>query len=64
LEKKSGGREKGESDEKQHYRKGKAGDWKEHFTREVTEIFLREAGPLASDVGYSPTERHLQSMNE
>lgn len=62
FEKKSGGREKGESNEKQHYRKGKSGDWAGHFTREVAETFLREAGSLASDVGYSSTEDHLQKL--
>lgn len=62
FEKKSGGREKGESDEKHHYRKGKSGDWTGHFTREVAETFLREAGSLASDVGYSSTEDHLQKL--
>lgn len=63
FKKKSGGRDKGVTDEKNHYRKGKAGDWREHFTQEVTQTFLREAGPLAFDLGYSSTEKHLQGLS-
>jgi hypothetical protein len=63
FSKKSGGRKKGEQNVKKHYRRGKAGDWKNHFDHKVTATFLREAGTLAEDLGYAPTENHLSASS-
>jgi len=35
-----------------HYRKGKAGDWADHFTPAVCDFFLHETGDLLSRLGY------------
>lgn len=48
----AGGRKKGESDEKSHYRKGEAGDWVNHFTPEHVEHFKRTYGDLVQKLGY------------
>ena len=52
FEKKTKGRAKGEADVKSHYRKGKAGDWRNHFTPDHAAAFKGRFGTLASDLGY------------
>jgi len=52
FEKKAKGRGKGESDVKSHYRKGKAGDWRNHFTRRHVEAFKQRFGALVEDLTY------------
>jgi hypothetical protein len=48
----AGGRKEGQTDEKSHYRKGVAGDWKNHFTPEHVAHFKQVYGDLAERLGY------------
>ncbi|MEZ4695548.1 MAG: sulfotransferase domain-containing protein [Rhodothermales bacterium] len=52
FEKTSGGRKKGIEDPKSHYRKGVAGDWKNHFTPEHCRAFLKRFDGLLQVTGY------------
>lgn len=54
FEKKTGGREKGEVNVNSHYRKGVAGDWVNHFSREHAEYFLDQFGEILIQTGYEP----------
>jgi lipopolysaccharide transport system ATP-binding protein len=46
------GRKLGEEDVMSHGRKGVAGDWKNHFTRQMAELFHARYGDLLKDTGY------------
>jgi len=48
----SGGRKAGEEDLQAHERKGICGDWKNHFTPRVTNVFLERHGELLARAGY------------
>lgn len=48
----SGGRQRGEEDKSNFYRKGEVGDWRNHFDDECVEVFKRCAGDLAVELGY------------
>lgn len=48
----SGGRKSGEEDVKSHYRKGVAGDWREHFTPKITRRFKERFGEVLIMTGY------------
>jgi LPS sulfotransferase NodH len=52
FEKLSKGRERGQEDPSSFYRKGVAGDWKNHFTEEDRRVFKEEAGELLIRLGY------------
>jgi hypothetical protein len=52
FEQLSGGRTKGEEASSSFYRKGIAGDWKNHFTEEDRRVFKEEAGELLIRLGY------------
>jgi lipopolysaccharide transport system ATP-binding protein len=52
FEKLSGGRPNGVEDPASHYRKGVAGDWKNHFTPRVTARFKERFGDLLIATGY------------
>jgi hypothetical protein len=52
FEKLSRGRERGQEDPSSFYRKGVAGDWKNHFTEEDRRVFKEEAGELLIRLGY------------
>jgi Sulfotransferase family len=52
FEKLSKGRERGQEDPSSFYRKGIAGDWRNHFTKEDRRIFKEEAGELLIRLGY------------
>jgi hypothetical protein len=52
FEKLSRGRERGQEDPSSFYRKGVAGDWRNHFTEEDRRIFKEEAGELLIRLGY------------
>jgi hypothetical protein len=52
FEKLSRGRERGVEDPTSFYRKGIAGDWKNHFTEEDRRVFKEEAGELLIRLGY------------
>jgi hypothetical protein len=53
FEKKAKGRDKGESDVKSHYRKGKAGDWRNHFTERHVSAFEEMFGDIVWRLGYA-----------
>ena len=53
YEKHAGGRGKGETDEKSHYRKGQANDWQNHFEDVHVEAFKDRYGDLVERLGYS-----------
>ncbi len=46
------GRQQGTEDIKSHYRKGVAGDWKNHFTPEISSQFSSTTGDLLTVLGY------------
>jgi hypothetical protein len=46
------GRERGEEDRKRFYRKGIAGDWKNHFGNEDKRVFKEIAGDMLIRLGY------------
>lgn len=46
------GRHRGEEDIANHYRKGVAGDWRNHFTDRVTDAFKKRFGQVLIDTGY------------
>lgn len=46
------GRKKGEEDVTAHHRKGKVGDWKNHFTEKITAKFKEQCGELLVATGY------------
>ena len=48
----SAGRERGQQDTKSFFRSGVAGDWKKHFTPEVTKKFKSVAGRFLVEFGY------------
>jgi len=48
------GREAGQEDRSHFIRKGVAGDWVNHFTRESAELFDRLAGDVLIELGYEP----------
>ncbi|TVQ60374.1 MAG: hypothetical protein EA379_08260 [Phycisphaerales bacterium] len=47
------GRSAGQEDKAKFHRKGKAGDWTNHFTREAAEIFDRHCGGALIQAGYA-----------
>jgi hypothetical protein len=57
FEQLSGGRPQGEEDSSSFYRKGIAGDWKNHFTEEDRRVFNEEAGELLIRLGYEEGPR-------
>ena len=52
----SGGRQRGEEDLNMHERKGIAGDWKNHFTPEIRQIFAEQYGDLLIKTKYEQDE--------
>lgn len=42
-----------------HYRKGKAGDWRNHFDDEIYEAFLAETGDLVEILGYPARDQSV-----
>jgi hypothetical protein len=52
FEQLSGGRTQGEEASSSFYRKGIAGDWKNHFTEKDRRVFKEEAGELLIQLGY------------
>ncbi len=53
FEKLAGGRKKGSEDPNSHYRKGKAGDWVNHFTPDHLSYFERNYGGILERMGYA-----------
>ncbi|WP_411845349.1 sulfotransferase domain-containing protein [Roseibacillus persicicus] len=56
FERLSGGRKPGEVNTNSHYRSGKHGDWKEHFTPEVVSVFKSRFPTAVSSLGYEKDE--------
>ena len=52
----SGGRERGEESGSSFQRKGQAGDWKNHFTPAITEVYRRVLGEFLVEFGYERSE--------
>jgi hypothetical protein len=52
FEQLTGGREKGKENPRSHYRKGKPGDWKNHFNKEHKTYFKKHFGELLVKLGY------------
>lgn len=52
FERLSGGRKPGEADSGSFFRKGVAGDWRQHFTPEATARFKEVAGDFLIESGY------------
>jgi hypothetical protein len=52
FETKTAGREAGKEDVKSHYRKGKAGDWRNHFTPDHVAAFKERHNELLIRLGY------------
>ncbi len=48
----AGGRKQGEEDVKSHFRKGRAGDWKNHFTDEHKALFKELYPDILAKLGY------------
>jgi len=48
----SGGRTRGEDEEGSFFRKGVSGDWENHFTPSLKELFKEKAGQALIDFGY------------
>jgi len=53
FDKLTDGRSKGEADPNSHLRKGKPGDWKNHFTDRVLEAFEETYDDIVAELGYS-----------
>ncbi|OGW56187.1 MAG: hypothetical protein A3D21_03710 [Nitrospirae bacterium RIFCSPHIGHO2_02_FULL_42_12] len=52
FEKLSKGRKQGEENQRQHYRKGIAGDWKNYFSDDVKDVFKQKTGDLLIALKY------------
>ena len=52
FETKTAGRKEGEEDVTSHYRKGVAGDWRNHFTQAHVDEFKTRYGDLLVRLGY------------
>jgi hypothetical protein len=53
----AGGRKSGEENVKSHYRKGKSGDWKNHFTDAHKTFFKERYNDLLVKLGYETDDR-------
>lgn len=62
--KKSLGRQSGEEDTHSHYRRGEAGDWKNHFTPALAEKFAERYGSLLISLGYEKDDRWLRDIQQ
>lgn len=58
------GRKAGTEDRKTFLRKGKAGDWSNHFTREAAEIFDRSCGRALVETGYAPDSAWVRDCTD
>ncbi len=48
----SGGRDRGQESDSSFQRKGQAGDWKNHFTPEITAVYKEKLGDFLIEFGY------------
>jgi hypothetical protein len=56
------GRTRGQEDRTSFWRKGQAGDWSNHFTREAAEIFDRYCGDMLITAGYEPDHAWVDAV--
>jgi hypothetical protein len=56
FEAKTRGRNRGDEDVQNHYRKGKSGDWKTHFTEEHKRLFKKSYPDLVPTLGYDESD--------
>lgn len=56
------GRKPGQEDTGSFMRKGVAGDWKNHFTREAGEVFDKYAGDVLIRLGYEPDNSWVTTL--
>ena len=52
FERLAGGRKRGEEDQGSHYRRGVAGDWRNHLTQRHLAAFRERFGDLTERLGY------------
>ncbi|MEM8947297.1 MAG: sulfotransferase domain-containing protein [Planctomycetota bacterium] len=57
------GRKRGEQESSSFVRKGAAGDWKNHFSREAAEVFHRLAGQTLIKAGYEPDASWVEQVD-
>ena len=50
------GREKGKEDVRSHYRSGRSGDWRNHFSEDHKSLFKSLYPDLVPRLGYAPTD--------
>ena len=62
FSKKAGGRHVGQEDSRSHYRRGEAGDWRNHFTPSLAARFNERYGKLLLDLGYERDEGWLRTI--
>lgn len=55
-------RKPGEEDRTRFLRKGQAGDWRNHFTRDAAEVFDRYAGETLVEAGYEPDRSWVETV--
>jgi regulator of replication initiation timing len=58
----SGGRARGEADPFSHYRQGVAGDWRNHFDRDLARQFEEAFPHLLVDLGYEDADTWWESV--
>jgi len=56
FEARSKGRSQGDEDVRNHYRKGRSGDWTNYFTPELKQAFKNNYPGLVPQLGYAPSD--------
>jgi hypothetical protein len=57
-------KDRGDAGSVSHYRKGKAGDWRNHFDDDVYEAFVAATGDLVEICGYPTRDQSLRAPGE